>query len=93
VLLEGKISSFIERVAQAHVKKIEEDFGVNSIFVEEHDNPVTQPIDPDDSIWHTHFDDTCSNEGNRAGKMLYSSIGKVHTFFYRLEFECINNVT
>ena len=40
-----------------------------------------------------HFDGSCSNEGNGAGIILYSPIGKIHNFSYRLEFSCSNNVT
>ena len=40
-----------------------------------------------------HFDGSCSNEGNRADIILYSPIGKIHNFSYRLEFACTNNVT
>jgi len=40
-----------------------------------------------------HFDDSCSNEENRVGIILYSHVGKIHNFSYRLEFACTNNVT
>jgi ribonuclease HI len=43
-------------------------------------------------MWHVNFDGSCSNEGNGAGIILYSPIGKIHNFSYRLEFSCTNNV-
>jgi ribonuclease HI len=43
-------------------------------------------------MWHMHFDGACSNEGNGVGIILYSPIGKIHNFSYRLEFACTNNV-
>jgi ribonuclease HI len=65
---------------------------VYSIFVEE-DNTTLEQIDLDDGMWHMHFNGSCSNEGNRAGIILYSPVGKIHNFSYRLEFSCTNNVT
>jgi ribonuclease HI len=50
-------------------------------------------IELEDGMWHMHFDGSCSNEGNGAGIILYSPIGKIHNFSYRLEFACTNNVT
>jgi ribonuclease HI len=44
-------------------------------------------------MWHMHFDGSCSNEGNGAGIILISPVGKIHKFSYRLEFACTNNVT
>jgi ribonuclease HI len=75
-----------------NVNYIEEDLGVYSIFAEE-DNISMEQIDLDDGMWHMHFDGSCSNEGNRAGIILISPIGKIHNFSYRLEFACTNNVT
>jgi ribonuclease HI len=43
-------------------------------------------------MWHMHFDGSCSNEGNGSDIILYSPIGKIHNFSYRLEFACTNNV-
>jgi ribonuclease HI len=43
-------------------------------------------------MWHMHFDASCSNEGNKAGIILYSPVGKIYNFSYRLEFACTNNV-
>ena len=63
-----------------------------SIFVDE-DNTTLEKIDLDDGMWHIHFDASCSNEGNKAGIILYSPVGKIHKFSYRLEFSCTNNVT
>jgi len=80
-------------VPQPHVNFIEEDIHVYSIFLEEDGNYVTQPLDPEDGIWHMHFDGTCSSEENGASIVLYSPIGKIHNFSYRLEFVCTNNVT
>jgi ribonuclease HI len=40
-----------------------------------------------------HFDGSCSNEGNGASIILYSLVGKIHNFSYRLEFACTNNFT
>jgi ribonuclease HI len=36
---------------------------------------------------------TCSNEVNGPRIILYSPIGKIHNFSYRLEFSCTNNVS
>ena len=44
-------------------------------------------------MWHMHFDGSCSNECNGAIIILYSPVGKIHNFSYRLEFACTNNVT
>jgi ribonuclease HI len=65
---------------------------VYSIFSDE-DNTTLEKIDLEDGMWHMHFDGSCSNEGNGTGIILYSLIGKIHNFFYRLEFACTNNVT
>jgi ribonuclease HI len=65
---------------------------VYSIFVDE-DNTTLEQIDLKDGMWHIHFDGSCSNEGNGAGIILYSLVGKIHNFSYRLEFSCTNNVT
>jgi ribonuclease HI len=91
VLREGRISPYIESVPQPNVNYIEEDLGVYSIFSKEDNTPLEQ-IDLDDNMWHMHFDGSCSNEGNRAGITLYSPMGKIHNFSYRLEFTCTNNV-
>jgi hypothetical protein len=93
VLREGRISPYIEKVPQPNVNYIEEDMGVYSIFVDEDDAPLEQPEDYDDGMWHMHFDGACSSEGNIAGIILYSPVGKIHNFSYRLEFSCTNNVT
>jgi hypothetical protein len=37
-------------------------------------------IDPDDHIWHMHFDGACSNEGKGVGIVLYSPLGKFIIF-------------
>jgi hypothetical protein len=92
VLREGSISPYIESVPQPNVNYIEEDLGVYSIFTKENNIPLEQ-IDLDDGMWHMHFDGSCSSEGNRAVIILYSPVGKIHNFSYRLEFACINNVT
>jgi ribonuclease HI len=73
------------------VNYIEEDLGVSSIFSE--DNTPLKQIDLDDGMWHTHFDGSFSNEGNGVGIILYSLVGKIHNFSYRLEFSCTNSVT
>jgi ribonuclease HI len=65
---------------------------VYSIFVDEGDTTLER-IDIEDGMWHMHFDGSCSNEGNGARIILYSPIGKIHNFSYRLEFVCMNNVT
>jgi ribonuclease HI len=44
-------------------------------------------------MWHMNFDGSRSNEGNGAGIILLSPLGKIHKFSYRLEFSCSNNVT
>jgi hypothetical protein len=92
VLREGRISPYIESVPQPNVNYIEQDLGVYSIFVDE-ENTTLEQIDLDDEMWHIHFDGSCSNEGNRAGIILYSPMGKNHNFSYRLEFSFTNNVT
>jgi ribonuclease HI len=92
VLREGRISPYIESVPQPNVNYLEEDLGVYSIFVDEGDT-MLEPVDFDDGMWHMHFDGSCSNEGNGANIILYSPIGKIHNFSYRLEFSCTNNVT
>jgi ribonuclease HI len=65
---------------------------VYSIFVEEDNIPLEQ-IDLDNGMWYMHFDGSCSNEGNGVDIILYSLVGKIHNFSYRLEFACTNNVT
>jgi ribonuclease HI len=90
VLREGIISPYIEDVPQPNVNYLKEDLGVYSIFDDEEDN-IFDPIDFDDDMWHMHFDGSCSNEGNGADIILYSPIGKIHNFSYRLEFACTNN--
>jgi hypothetical protein len=92
VLREGRISPYIESVPQPNVNYIEEDLGVYSIFAEEDNIPLEQ-IDLYDGMWHMHFDGSCSNEGNIAGIVFISHVGKIHNFSYRLEFSCTNNVT
>jgi ribonuclease HI len=92
VLREGRISPYIKSVPQPNVNYIKEDLGVYSIFAEEHKTPL-EKIDLDDSMWHMHFDGSCSNEGNIDGIILYSPVGKIHNFSYRLEFACTKNVT
>jgi ribonuclease HI len=44
-------------------------------------------------MWHMHFDGSCYNEGNKDVIILYSPVGKIHNFSYRLEFSFTNNVT
>jgi hypothetical protein len=56
---------------------------VYSIFSNE-DNTTCEQIDLEDGMWHMHFDGSCSNEGNGAEIILYSPIGKIHNFSYRL---------
>ena len=63
-----------------------------SIFAYE-DNITLEQINIEDWMWHMHFDGSCSNEGNIVGIILYSPVGKIHNFSYRLEFACTNNVT
>jgi ribonuclease HI len=91
VLREGRISPYIESVPQPNVNYIEEDLGVYSMFSNE-DNTTLEQIDLENGMWYMHFDGSCSNEGNRAGIILYSPVGKIHKFSYRLEFACTNNV-
>jgi hypothetical protein len=91
VLREGRVSPYIESVPQTNVNYLEEYLGVYSIFVEEGDI-ILEPFDFEDGMWHIHFDGSCSNEGNGAGIILYSPIGKIHNFSYSLEFSCMNNV-
>jgi hypothetical protein len=91
-LREGRISPYIESVPQPNANYIENDLGVYSIFADE-DNTTLEQIELEDGMWHMHFDGSCSNEGNKDGIILYSPVGKIHTFSYRLEFVCTNNVT
>jgi hypothetical protein len=91
VLREGRISPYIESIPQPNVNYVEEDLGVYSIFSEEDNFPLEQ-IDLDDGMWHMQFDGSCSNEGNEADIILYSPVGKIQNFSYRLEFSCTNNV-
>jgi hypothetical protein len=79
VLREKRISPYIESIPQLNVNYVEEDLGVYSIFVDEA-NTTLQQIDLEDGMWHMHFDDTCSNEGNGARIILYSHVGKIHNF-------------
>jgi ribonuclease HI len=65
---------------------------VYSIFTEEGNTPLEQ-INLEDDLWHMHFDVSHSNEGNGAGIILVSPVGKIHNLSYRLEFGCSNNVT
>jgi ribonuclease HI len=92
VLKEGRISPYIESDPQPNANYIEEDLGVYSIFSKEDNIPLEQ-IDLDDGMWHMHFDGSCSSEGSGAGIILYSPVGKIHNFSYRLEVSCTNNVT
>jgi hypothetical protein len=91
VLKKGRISPYVESVHEPNVNYVEEDMGVYSIFVDEDDMHL-QPTNYDDSMWHMHFDGSCSNEGNGASIILYSPIRKNHNFYYRLEFSYTNNV-
>jgi hypothetical protein len=91
VLREGRISPYIESVPQPNVNYLEEDLGVYSIFVDEGDI-ILEPIDFNDGMCHMHFDGSCSNEGNGADIIIFSPIGKIHNFSYRLEFAFTNNV-
>jgi ribonuclease HI len=91
-LREGRISPYIEIIPQPNVNYIEEDLRVYSIFTNKN-NIVLEQIDIEDGMWHMHFDGSCSDEGNRASNILYSPVGKIHNFSYRIECDCINNVT
>jgi ribonuclease HI len=91
VLREGIISPYIESIPQLNVNYLEEDLGVYSIFVDEGDTTLEQ-IDLEDDMWHMNFDGSCSNESNGDGIILYSPIGKIHNFSYRLDVSCTNNV-
>jgi ribonuclease HI len=92
VLSEGRISPYIEIIPQPNVNYIEEDLGLYSIFSNE-DNTTLEKNYIEDGMWHMHFDGSCSNEGNGAGIILYSPVGKIHNFSYRLDFACTKNVT
>jgi ribonuclease HI len=65
---------------------------VYSIFIDE-DNTTLEQIDLEDGMCHMHFYGSCSNKGNGVVIILYSPIGKIHNFSYRLEFVFTNNVT
>jgi hypothetical protein len=92
VLREGRISPYIESIPQPNVNYIKEDLGVYSIFADE-DNTTLEQINLEDGMWHMHFDGSFSIEGNGARIILYSPVGKIHNFSYRLEFSCTSNVT
>jgi hypothetical protein len=92
VLREGRISPYIESVPQSNIIYIEEYLGVYSIFAEE-DNIPLERINLEDDMWHMHFDGSSSNEGNGAGIILVSPVGRIHNLSYKLEFACMNNVT
>jgi hypothetical protein len=83
VLSEGGVSPYIEIIPHLNINYVEEDLGVYSIFVDEGDTTLEQ-IDLEDGMWHMHFNGSFSNEGNGAGIILYSLVGKVHNFSYRL---------
>jgi hypothetical protein len=89
---EGRVSPYIESIPQPNVNYLKEYLGVYYIFVDEGDT-MLEPIDLDDGMWHMNFNGSCSNEGNRDDIILYSPIGKIHNFSYRLEFSYTNNVT
>jgi ribonuclease HI len=91
VLMEGRIAPYIESIPQPNVNYVEEDLGVYSIFFDE-DKTTLEKIDLEDGMWHMHFDGSCSNEDNGAGIILYSLVGKINNFSYRLKFSCTNNV-
>jgi ribonuclease HI len=91
VLREGRISPYIESLPQSNVNYLEEYLGVYSIFFDEGDI-ILEPTDFDDGMWHMHFDGSCSKKGNGADIIIYSPIGKIHNFSYRLEFDCTKNV-
>jgi ribonuclease HI len=63
---------------------------VYSIFANEGDTTLEQ-IDLEDGMWHMNFYGSCSNEVNGADIILYSPIGKIQNFSYRLEFSYTNN--
>jgi ribonuclease HI len=90
---EGQISPYIESLPQPHVNYVEEDLSVYSIFLEEYNAFILPSSEHEDGMWHMHFDGACSSEGNGAGIILYSPVGKTHNFSYRLEFACTNNIT
>jgi ribonuclease HI len=92
VLREGIISPYIESMPHPNVNYMEEDLGVYSIFADE-DNTTLEQINLEDGMWHMNFDGSYPNEGNIAGIILYSPVGKIHNFSYRLDFACTNNVT
>jgi hypothetical protein len=92
VLRKGRILPYIEIIPHPNVNYIEEDLGVYSIFADE-DNTPLEKNDIEDGMWHMHFDGSCSNEGNKAGIILYSPVGKIHNFSYKLEFSFTNHVT
>jgi ribonuclease HI len=62
-------------------------------IIDEEDNIPLEGTDLDDDIWHMHFNGSHSNQGNGAGIVLVSPIGKIHNLSYRLEFSCTNNAT
>jgi hypothetical protein len=69
VLREGRISPYLKSIPQLNVNYLEEDLGVYSIFFDEGETNLEQ-IDLEDSMWHMHFDGSCSNEGSGAGIIL-----------------------
>jgi hypothetical protein len=77
VLREGRISPYIKSVPQYSVNYIENDLGVFSIFAEDDNIPLEQ-TDLDDDMWNMHFNGSHSNEGNGAGIILVSPVGRIH---------------
>jgi hypothetical protein len=82
---------YIESIPQPHVNFIEEDINVYSIFLEE-ESFVTPPMITmiifSICILMVHVQVRVKVHGI----VLYSPLGKIHNFSYRLEFACTNNV-
>jgi hypothetical protein len=92
VLREGRISPCMESIPQPNVNYNKEDLGVYFIFVDEEKTTLEQ-IDIEDGMRHMNFVGSFSNEANKVGIILYSLVGKIYNFSYRLEFDFTNNVT
>jgi len=101
VLPQEYILLYIESVPQTHVSYGQDDIGIYNIFLED-DDLIPPPIDLNNGICNMHFEGNgpCSNGGNGigivnngVGIVLYSPVGKIYKFSYRIEFDCTNIIT
>lgn len=90
-LMEGGIFPYIENFLQPHVNYIKQDLEVYSLIIEQESLPLS-PVNKNDQVWHKHFDNASSNEGNFIRCIVYSPLDKIHQFTFRHEFDCTNNI-